>query len=91
MIRSSPRRARARFAFTFTFLLLAISVPGLTPQAQSRAQPPKQKIDEEYTAKIKEYLQDPRITTELVDHLPASATVPTPLSSSAASSARRAS
>ena len=38
-----------------------------------------QKIDVEYTAKIKEYLQDPRITTELVDHLPASATVPTPL------------
>jgi hypothetical protein len=29
--------------------------------------------------KIKEYLQDPRITTELVDHLPASSTVPTPL------------
>ena len=27
----------------------------------------------------REYLEDPRITTELVDHLPASATVPTPL------------
>src|SRR5882762_1614268 len=39
----------------------------------------QQKNDEEYTKKIKEYLQDPRITTELVDHLPASATVPTPL------------
>ncbi len=38
-----------------------------------------QKNDEEYTAKIREALQDPRITTELVDHLPASATVPTPL------------
>ncbi|OFW40724.1 MAG: hypothetical protein A3J29_06520 [Acidobacteria bacterium RIFCSPLOWO2_12_FULL_67_14b] len=45
--------------------------------AQSRATP--QKIDAEYTAKIKESLQDPRITTELVDHLPASDTVPTPL------------
>ena len=32
-----------------------------------------------YTAKIKESLQDPRITTELVDHLPASDTVPSPL------------
>ncbi len=42
----------------------------------SRAQ---QANDPEYTAKIKEYLQDPRITTELVDHLPASSTVPTPL------------
>src|SRR4026208_2425715 len=39
----------------------------------------QQRQDEEYTRKIKEYLQDPRITTELVDHLPASSTVPTPL------------
>src|SRR5438876_3245701 len=39
----------------------------------------QQPIDSEYTAKIKLYLQDPRVTTELVDHLPASATVPTPL------------
>src|SRR4051812_24907267 len=38
-----------------------------------------QPVDSEYTAKIKQYLQDPRITTELVDHLPASSTVPTPL------------
>ncbi len=46
--------------------------------AQSKPAAP-QKIDAEYTAKIKESLQDPRITTELVDHLPASDTVPTPL------------
>jgi hypothetical protein len=39
----------------------------------------QQRQDEEYTKKIKEYLQDPRISTELVDHLPASNTVPTPL------------
>src|ERR1035441_9162052 len=38
-----------------------------------------QKMDEEYTRLIKEYLQDPRITTELVDHMPASDTVPSPL------------
>lgn len=38
-----------------------------------------QKEDEEYTKLIKEYLQDPRITTELVDHMPASDTVPSPL------------
>ena len=43
-----------------------------TPAAQ-------QPIDSAYTAKIKEHLQDARITTELVDHLPASSTVPTPL------------
>jgi hypothetical protein len=39
----------------------------------------QQPIDSAYTANIKLYLQDPRITTELVDHLPASSTVPTPL------------
>ena len=38
-----------------------------------------QKQDSVYTAAIHQYLTDPRITTELVDHLPASATVPTPL------------
>ncbi len=47
--------------------------------AAARSTAPAQKVDAEYTAKIKEYLQDPRITTELVDHLPASDTVPTPL------------
>src|SRR5215831_13730803 len=48
-----------------------------TPAAATPAQP--QKLDEEYTKLIKEYLQDPRITTELVDHMPASDTVPSPL------------
>ena len=43
------------------------------------AQTTQQPVDQEYTAKIREYLSDPRISTELVDHLPASATVPTPL------------
>ncbi len=50
-----------------------LGVPAHSAWAQT------QKIDEEYTRKIKEYLQDARITTELVDHLPASATVPSPL------------
>jgi hypothetical protein len=48
--------------------------------AQSKtARPAAQKIDEEYTRIIRQNLQDPRITTELVDHLPASDTVPSPL------------
>ena len=55
----------------FTFSIVALS-------AQSKA-PAPQKIDADYTAKIKESLQDPRISTELVDHLPASDTVPSPL------------
>src|ERR687897_191771 len=51
-----------------------------TARAQSSpARATAQPNDEEYTRKIKEYLQDPRITTELVDHLPASDRVPTPL------------
>jgi hypothetical protein len=47
--------------------------------AQLAAQDAGQAIDQEYTQKIREFLRDPRITTELVDHLPASSTVPTPL------------
>jgi hypothetical protein len=35
-------------------------------------------LDTAYTAKIKEYTTDPRFLTELVDHLPASAKIPTP-------------
>ena len=54
----------------------AIAFALLALPAAAHAQ---QAVNVEYTAKIKEYLQDPRITTELVDHLPASATVPTPL------------
>jgi hypothetical protein len=70
---------RSPFArLAFALLLVWLSMPGLRPLAQSR-QPAKQKLDEEYTAKIKEYTQDPRISTELVDHLPASDTIPTPL------------
>jgi hypothetical protein len=53
--------------------------PSPRPAAQSAAAGSKQKIDAAYTAKIKEFLQDPRITTELVDHLPASDTIPSPL------------
>jgi hypothetical protein len=45
----------------------------------ARAAAAQQAIDEEYTALIAEHLQDERITTELVDYLPASETVPTPL------------
>src|SRR5438067_2184520 len=41
--------------------------------------PAPQKIDEEYTKLIKQHLQDPRISTEYVDHMPASDTVPSPL------------
>ncbi|HLW97989.1 MAG TPA: M14 family zinc carboxypeptidase [Candidatus Acidoferrales bacterium] len=39
---------------------------------------PAPPIDEGYTAKIKQFTTDPMFSTELVDHLPASATVPSP-------------
>ena len=54
------------------FAAAALIAPVRPAQAQ-------QKNDEEYTKQIKQFMRDPRITTELVDHLPASATVPTPL------------
>jgi len=65
---------------------LVLSVgPGLSPPtagapaAQLRADEPVQRLDDEYTRLIKQHLQDPRISTDLVDHLPASDTVPSPL------------
>ena len=42
------------------------------------AAPPAQKNDEGYTAKILQYTTEKYFLTELVDHLPASDTVPTP-------------
>ena len=65
--------------FAIAASLVASGFAGSAPSAQSPQGAARQKIDAEYTAKIKEYLQDPRISTELVDHLPASDTVPTPL------------
>ena len=64
------------FALAIVATLAAVGSAGVDAQSKT---PAPQKIDAEYTAKIKEALQDPRITTELVDHLPASDTVPTPL------------
>jgi hypothetical protein len=64
----------------FAHLAWTSLAAGLLWQAPAaRAQAAGQQIDQAYTQKIKQYLQDPRITTELVDHLPASSTVPTPL------------
>ncbi|MBA3854876.1 MAG: hypothetical protein C0503_10700, partial [Gemmatimonas sp.] len=66
--------ARQRRALTRALALLLVAAP-LRPLVAQQPQP----IDQEYTAKIREHLQDPRITTELVDHLPAHPTIPTPL------------
>src|SRR5436305_12606494 len=72
-----------RFACAVAALALAVSPASAQskkkPAAAPAAAAQPQKIDEEYTRLIKEYLQDARITTELVDHMPASDTVPSPL------------
>src|SRR5688572_7410671 len=41
--------------------------------------PKRTSVDEEYTKKIKEFTTESFFLTELVDHLPASKTVPSPL------------
>ena len=58
-------------------LLVALAVPVYAQGPRMTATP--QKLDEEYTARIKKATPDPRISTELVDHMPVSATVPSPL------------
>jgi len=72
-----PRLSASSYGVAVLAASLALLPANLTAQSANRQ--PAQKLDSAYTAKIHEYLQDPRITTELVDHLPASATVPTPL------------
>jgi hypothetical protein len=73
---------KLRIAVATAVLCSLVIAPAQTRKpaaAPAPAVPAPQKNDEEYGKLIKQYLQDPRITTELVDHLPASDTVPTPL------------
>jgi hypothetical protein len=71
---------KTRIAACGALLALTLAAPYVSaPVAAQTKKGVPQKNDEEYTRLIKEYLQDPRISTELVDHLPASDTVPTPL------------
>src|SRR5579871_6779678 len=82
---------RFRFATSGSALLMcalaagSVVAPAFAQNKKGKAAAPPtasqapQKVDEEYTKLIKQYLQDPRITTELVDHMPASDTVPSPL------------
>lgn len=83
MIRVPLRSLPLAGAALLTLILAAHPLglgASLEAQAKAAAAAGKaQKIDEAYTAKIKEHTTDPRMITELVDHLPASDTVPTPL------------
>ncbi len=71
-MRSNPRVAS--FA-AIGILVLTGFLSVATAQERTAAAPPN---DAEYTAKIKQYTTEPYLLTELVDHLPASDTVPTP-------------
>src|SRR5438477_6704702 len=55
-----------------------LATGAIAQQPQPFVRDPKIAIDEEYTAKIKEYTTQSFFTSPLVDYLPASKTVPTP-------------
>ena len=66
------------FGVALAAVVLTLGPSALIAQSKSAAAS-GQKVDAEYTAKIKAATPDPRITTELIDHMPASDKVPSPL------------
>jgi hypothetical protein len=79
MIRVTLRSLPLAGAALLTMLAAPIAPLDAQSKTATAAAGKAQKIDEAYTAKIKEHTTDPRVITELVDHLPASDTVPSPL------------
>ena len=83
-MKSLPVHPRAQHTIIAVAILvlggyrIASHIP-LFAQAGPRTTATPQKLDEEYTARIKKATPDARILTDLVDHMPASATVPSPL------------
>ena len=74
-----PRAKRAALVLAVLALMVYRLAGHVHAQAGPRITATPQKLDEDYTARIKKATPDPRIITELVDHMPASATVPSPL------------
>ncbi len=68
---------------TWVAAVLGVSASGMalaqTVVDQNFARDPKQAIDQPYTDHIKKYTTEPRFGSPLVDYLPASTTVPTPM------------
>src|SRR5581483_3789925 len=62
----------------FVALALAVAATATLAAQQTFVRDPKVAIDQDYTAKIKEYTTEPFFSSPLVDYLPASKTVPTP-------------
>jgi len=80
MTRSTPVRRLPRL--TCALLVAAATAGGGSTGIFAQSKPAAaaaQKLDADYTARIKTATADPRIMTELVDHLPASDKVPSPL------------
>src|SRR5262249_15006252 len=67
-------RSRGAGVFVVLALLALPAYHPLYPQSGPRTTATPQKLDEDYTSRIKKATPDPRIITELVDHMPASAT-----------------
>jgi hypothetical protein len=67
-----------RIAFCLLFALALTAADQKPAKSPAPATPAPQKNDEAYSAKIKQYTTEPFFLTELVDHLPASDTVPSP-------------
>jgi Zinc carboxypeptidase len=69
--------ARSRFHALAFMAVGILAFAAVCPLASAQEQPAPAN-DAAYTAKIKEYTTEPFLLTELVDHLPASGTVPSP-------------
>ncbi|MEW6128773.1 MAG: M14 family zinc carboxypeptidase [Acidobacteriota bacterium] len=81
----NPKRLLALKSACALWLVVLLALSSFSTFAQQKKEktkaataPAAQKIDEGYTAKIKEYTTNPAFLTEFVDHLPASDKVPTP-------------
>jgi hypothetical protein len=76
---SLTRLGRRTSVVAAALVLAGASIWGAATLAGQATRNPTQKIDEAYTKLIVEHSTEKRVMTELVDHLPASDTVPTPL------------
>jgi hypothetical protein len=76
---SIGRAALLRLATATAIVVAAAGARSTGTFAQAKPPAAAQKLDADYTAKIKAATADPRILTELVDHMPMSDRVPSPL------------
>jgi hypothetical protein len=68
-------RHRRPLALVLCSVAIVVLAAATLPAQSTKPQP----VDEAYGKLIKEYTQDPRVITELVDHVPLSDKVPSPL------------